>query len=69
MLVADSFNSCNLKCSVEQPYRNLQSFVFCKLRGVNAQSGPVFMTHTKKICAIWPLVTVVQQNEYVRILF
>jgi len=26
------------------------------------------MTHTNKICAVWPLVTVVQQNEYVRIL-
>jgi len=45
------------------------SFVFFELRRVNAQSGPAFVTCNKRICAVWPLVTVVQQKEYVRILW
>jgi len=36
-------------CSIEQPYRNVHiSFVFFELRGVNAKSGPAFLTSNKK---------------------
>ena len=36
-------------CSIEQPYRNVRiNFVFFELRGVNAKSGPTFLTSNKK---------------------
>ena len=63
MFVADSFSSCNLKYSVEQPSRNLHKFCIFRVTGVCAQFGPAFMTRNNSIFAIWPLVIVLQQNE------
>jgi len=45
------------------------SFIFFELRRVNAESGPAFVTCNKRICAVWYLVTVAQQKEYVSILW
>ena len=56
-------------CALSSSHNEIYiSFVFFELRGVNSQSGSLFVTCIKKICAIWPLVTVMQQKEYVRIL-
>jgi len=67
-VLGGSFSSCNFVCSVEQLYRNLCKFVLFRVTEVNAQSDPAFVTCNKRICAVWFLVTVMQQKECVCLL-